>query len=42
MELSDSLRAMAIYKRLPELDKKIKELEVLVAQLCKERDAISS
>ena len=42
MELSDSLRAMAIYKRLPELDKKIKELEVLVAQLSKERDAISS
>jgi UDP-3-O-[3-hydroxymyristoyl] glucosamine N-acyltransferase len=42
MELSDSLRAMAIYKRLPELDKKIKELEVLVAQLSKERNAISS
>jgi UDP-3-O-[3-hydroxymyristoyl] glucosamine N-acyltransferase len=42
MELGDSLRAMAIYKRLPELDKKIKELEVLVAQLSKERDAISS
>jgi UDP-3-O-[3-hydroxymyristoyl] glucosamine N-acyltransferase len=42
MELGDSLRAMAIYKRLPELDKKIKELEVLVAQLSKERNAISS
>lgn len=42
MELGDSLRAMAIYKRLPELDKKIKELEGLVAQLSKERDAISS
>ncbi len=42
MELADSLRAMAIYKRLPELDKKIKELEVLVAQLSKERDTISS
>lgn len=42
MELGDSLRAMAIYKRLPELDKKIKELEVLVAQLSKERDVISS
>jgi UDP-3-O-[3-hydroxymyristoyl] glucosamine N-acyltransferase len=42
MEFGDSLRAMAIYKRLPELDKKIKELETLVAQMTKERDAISS
>lgn len=42
MEFGDSLRAMAVYKRLPELDKKIKELEALVAQLSKERDAISS
>jgi len=42
MEFGDSLRAMAVYKRLPELDKKIKELETLVAQLTKERDAISS
>jgi uncharacterized protein YhaN len=33
---------MAVYKRLPQLDKKIKELETLVAQLIKERDAISS
>ncbi|MEY4628681.1 MAG: hypothetical protein RLZZ595_1007 [Bacteroidota bacterium] len=42
MEFGESLRAMAVYKRLPELDKKIKELETLVAQLTKERDAISS
>ena len=42
MEFGDSLRSMAVYKRLPELDKKIKELETLVAQLTKERDAISS
>jgi uncharacterized protein YhaN len=42
MEFGESMRAMAVYKRLPQLDKKIKELETLVAQLIKERDAISS
>jgi hypothetical protein len=36
------MRSQAIYKRLPELDKKIKELEALVAKLIKERDGISS
>jgi len=42
MEFGASMRAQAVYKKLPELDKKIKELESLVAQLIKERDAISS
>jgi UDP-3-O-[3-hydroxymyristoyl] glucosamine N-acyltransferase len=41
-EFGASMRAQAVYKKLPELDKKIKELEALVAQLVKERDAISS
>lgn len=41
-EFGASMRAQAIYKKLPELDKKIKELEALVAQLTKERDSISS
>lgn len=36
-----SMRAQAVYKKLPDLDKKIKELEALVAQLIKERDTIS-
>jgi UDP-3-O-[3-hydroxymyristoyl] glucosamine N-acyltransferase len=41
-EFGASMRAQAVYKKLPDLDKKIKELEALVAQLIKERDAISS
>jgi hypothetical protein len=36
------MRSQAVYKKLPDLDKKIQELEALVAQLIKERDAISS
>jgi UDP-3-O-[3-hydroxymyristoyl] glucosamine N-acyltransferase len=41
-EFGASMRAQAVYKKLPDIDKKIKELEAQVAQLIKERDAISS
>lgn len=42
LEFGASMRSQAVYKKLPDLDKKIQELEALVAQLIKERDAISS
>jgi UDP-3-O-[3-hydroxymyristoyl] glucosamine N-acyltransferase len=41
-EFKASMRAQAVYKNLPDLDKKINELEALVTQLIKERDTISS
>lgn len=41
-EFGASMRAQAVYKKLPELDKKINELESLLAKLIKERDSISS
>jgi UDP-3-O-[3-hydroxymyristoyl] glucosamine N-acyltransferase len=41
-EYSASMRAQAVYRKLPEIDKKIKELESILAQLIKERDTISS
>jgi UDP-3-O-[3-hydroxymyristoyl] glucosamine N-acyltransferase len=41
-EFGASMRAQAVYKRLPELNKKIKELEALVTKLTKASDAISS
>lgn len=39
-EYGASMRAQAVYRKLPELDKKIKELEALITQLIKEREAI--
>lgn len=41
-DYKESLRSKAVFKRLPELEKKIKELEQAVADLIKERDSISS
>ncbi len=41
-DFKDSLRSKSVYKRLPALEKKIKELEQLLSELIKEREAISS
>ena len=41
-DYKESLRSKAVFKRLPELEKKIKELEQAIAILIKEQDGISS
>lgn len=42
IDFKDSLRSKTVYKRLPALEKKIKELEQLLSELIKERESISS
>ena len=41
-DFSTSMRAQAVYRKLPELDKKIKELESLLEILQREREELSS
>ncbi|NBO48221.1 MAG: UDP-3-O-(3-hydroxymyristoyl)glucosamine N-acyltransferase [Chitinophagia bacterium] len=41
-DFSSSMRAQAVYRKLPELDKKIKELESLLEILQREREELSS
>jgi UDP-3-O-[3-hydroxymyristoyl] glucosamine N-acyltransferase len=41
-DFSSSMRAQAVYRKLPELDKKIKELESLLEILQNEREELSS
>ena len=41
-DFSSSMRAQAVYRKLPELDKKIKELESLLEILHREREELSS
>ncbi len=42
LEFKDSLRAKVVYRRLPDLEKKIKELEQLISDITKVQEAISS
>jgi UDP-3-O-[3-hydroxymyristoyl] glucosamine N-acyltransferase len=41
-DYKESLRSKAVFKRLPEMERKIKELEQAIADLIRERDGISS
>lgn len=42
IDFKDSLRSKTVYKRLPAMEKKIKELEQLLSELIRERESISS